>query len=419
MMVTHPRRDRALNILLLLGCLLFSATAARGYASGFWPQWRGPNRDNISPDTGLLNKWPAEGPPRVWEAKGLGAGYSSVSVADDKIFSMGDLKDGCYAIALDIDGKPLWQTKIGPTGGGPPGPRSTPTYEGGNLYVLGQSGDLTCLDARHGTIKWHKNLERDFAGAMMSGWGYSESVLVDADKVICTPGGPRGTLLALNKNTGQELWRTKDWTDSAGYASPIQVEMGGKRQYVQLTGESLGGVAASDGKVLWRTNRHGETAVIPTPVFRDNRVFVTSAYGIGCSLFKITDDNGEFSVTEVYANKNMKNHHGGVILVGDYVYGFSDPELVCLEYQTGKVKWKNRSVGKGALAYADRHLYLRAESSGAVALIEATPDRYHQVSQFTQPDRSGEPAWQHPVITGGRLYLRDQDVLLCYDLKTK
>ena len=201
--------------------------------------------------------------------------------------------------------------------------------------------------------------------------------------------------------------------------SPIRAEIDGKPQYIQLTGESLGGVAADDGRVLWRTKRHGETAVIPTPVFKENQVFVTSAYGIGCNLFKVTDENDRFSVSEMYANKNMNNHHGGVVLVGDYVYGFSDPELVCLEYKTGKLKWKNRSIGKGALAYADGRLYLRAEGSGAVALIEATPDRYHLVSQFTQADRSGDPAWPHPVVTGGRLYLRDQDALLCYDLKAK
>ena len=415
--MTLPSRLLSISTLLLVTASLIPSVL--GDENGNWPQWRGPNRDNLSSDTGLMKEWPRGGPGKVWEASGLGAGYSSVIVADGKIFTMGDLRDGAYAMALDMGGKPLWKRKIGPTGGGPPGPRSTPTYDSGNVFVLGQDGSLACLDASSGDVKWHKNLEHDFGGTMMSGWGYSESVLVDGDKVICTPGGPKGTLLALNKNGGQEIWRTKEWTDSAAYSSPIQVEIGGKRQYIQLTGESVAGVAAEDGKVLWRADRHGNTAVISTPVFKNNQVFVTSAYDVGCNLFKVTPDNGQFSVREVYANKNMKNHHGGVILLGDYVYGFSDPELVCLEFATGKVKWKNRSVGKGALTYADGNLYLRAEGSGEVAMIEATPSGYHERGRFSQADRSSDAAWAHPVITGGRLYLRDQDKLLCYDLKGK
>ena len=415
-MTSHTRLVSISAVSLLLVTLVAQVVADE---NGNWPQWRGPNRDNLSSDTGLMKEWPHGGPAKVWEAKGLGAGYSSVIVADGKIFTMGDLRDGAYALALDMAGKPLWKRKIGPTGGGPPGPRSTPAYDSGSVFVLGQDGSLACLDANSGAVKWHKNLQRDFGGTMMSGWGYSESVLVDGDKVICTPGGPKGTLLALNKNSGEQIWRTKDWTDSAAYSSPIQVEIGGKRQYIQLTGESVAGVDAEDGKVLWRANRHGDTAVIATPVFKDNQVFVTSAYDTGCNLFKITPHGGQFTVEQVYANKNMKNHHGGVILLGDYVYGFSDPELVCLEFATGKVKWKNRSVGKGALTYADGNLYLRAEGSGDVAMIEATPNGYHERGRFQQADRSGDPAWAHPVITGGRLYLRDQDKLLCYDLKGK
>jgi outer membrane protein assembly factor BamB len=256
---------------------------------------------------------------------------------------------------------------------------------------------------------------------MMSGWGYAESVLVDGDKVVCTPGGPKGTILALNKTTGEVVWRTKDFTDSAAYSSLVPAEIGGVRQYVQLTDASVVGVAADSGRVLWRATRRGATAVIPTPVVYNNHVFVTSGYGIGCNLFRVTPGAaGKFDVTQVYANKDLTNHHGGVVLVGEYVYGTDDRQLVCMNFMTGKVVWKDRSVGKGSVVYADGNLYVRSEGNeGTVALVEATPKGYHEKGRFDQPDRSNENSWAHPVVAGGKLYLRDQDVLLCYDVRAK
>ena len=419
----------AINRFCLRGCALTGAVVVFVLASGAgaassepWPQWRGPNRDNVSTETGLLKKWPQGGPPLAWRARNLGAGYSGVSVAGGKIFTMGDGPDACYLIALDLSGKELWRAKVGPTGGGGgyPGPRSTPTFDGAHVYALGQFGDLVCVDTDSGQERWHKNLARDFHGAMMSGWGYAESVLVDGQKVICTPGGRDGTMAALNKETGEPVWRSTQLTDPAAYASPIAVQIANRKQYVQLTGESVSGVDADSGKLLWRADRQGRTAVIPTPVSGDDEVFVTSGYNVGCNLFRITAAGDKFKATEVYANKDMKVHHGGVVLVGDYIYGSSDPGiLTCMEFKTGKVKWKDRSIGKGSLTYADGHLYLRAEGSGAVALIEATPDGYHETSEFTQPDRSNQHAWPHPVIADGKLYLRDQDLLFCYDVKEK
>jgi len=414
-------------VVALLGTLVGIAVAAapqrpRDSASGTdWPQWRGPRRDNLSSDTGLLKQWPKDGPPLAWKAKGVGAGYSSVAVAGGRIYTMGDGEDSSYVHALDLDGKMIWSTKVGRPGGNYEGTRSTPTVAGDRVYALGQWGDLVCLDAASGKEQWRKNLEKDFGGRMMSGWGYAESVLVDGDKVVCTPGGDKGTILALNKDTGAVVWRTKDFKDAAAYSSLVPAEIGGVRQYVQLTDASVVGVAADGGKVLWRAARRGETAVIPTPIVHDNFVWVTSGYGAGCNLFRVTPaSGGKFAVQQVYANKDLTNHHGGVVLVGEHLYGTDERQLVCMEFMTGKVAWKNRSVGKGSVTYADGNLYVRSEGNeGRVALVEATPQGYHEKGQFEQPERSDKNSWAHPVVVGGRLYLRDQDVLLCYDVRAK
>lgn len=386
-----------------------------------WAQWRGPARTNLSMETGLLKQWPENGPPLAWKASGIGSGYSTISVAGDRIYTMGDVGDSSYVHALERDGgKKAWSTKVGRPGGDRPGTRSTPTVAAGRVYALGQWGDLVCLDAATGKEHWRKNLEKDFGGRMMSGWGYSESVFVDDQKVICTPGGDRGAIVALDIKTGDLIWRTEDFTDEAAYSSIVPAEIGGKRQYVQLTGESVVGVAADTGDVLWRAKRHGETAVISTPVVKGNFIFVTSGYGIGCNLFRVTPSDGKFSAEQVYANRDMENHHGGVVLVGDHIYGTSGNMLVCMELITGKVAWKDRSVGKGAVSYADGHLYVRSEGGdGTLALVEATPQAYREKGRCDQPDRSNFNAWPQPVIAGGKLYVRDQDVLLCYDVTAR
>ena len=385
-----------------------------------WPQWRGPDRDNLSKETGLLKQWPDVGPPLAWKAKGIGRGYSTVSVAGGRIFTMGDSADASHVHALSLDGgKKLWSAKVGKPGGDYPGTRSTPTVDGDRVYALGQHGDLVCLDAATGREHWRKSFTRDFNGRMMSGWGYAESVLVDGGKVVCTPGGGDGTIIALDARTGKTIWRTRDFTDSAAYCSIVPSEFGGVRQYVQMTDASVVGIAADDGKVLWRAPRNGETAVISTPLVQGNMVFVSSGYGVGCNLFKVSSSGGKFRAEQVYANNEMENHHGGMVVVDDHVYGSSDPGILkCMELKTGKVVWHDRSVGKGSIAYADDHLYLRSES-GPVALVEATPQGYREKGTFEQPDRSRDAAWPQPVIVGGRLYLRDQDVLLCYDVKGK
>ena len=391
--------------------------------AGDWPQWRGPNRDDLSTETGLLKEWPEGGPPLVWKAEGLGGGYNTPSFAAGRIYGLGYRGEDEVAWALDATtGKEIWHIRTGGADrsiGYPEGPRCTPTVDGDRLYLLGPSGDLFCLESATGKEVWHKDLPKDFGGVMMSGWGYSESTLVDGDQVVCTPGGSQGTIVALNKKSGELLWQTKDLTDKSAYASLIPATIGGVKQYIQLTSASVVGVGVS-GRLLWRADRPGRTAVIPTPIYHDNLVYVTSGYGVGCNAFQITSAGGEFKAETAYANKVMVNHHGGVVLVDQHLYGYSDGKgWVCQDFKTGVEVWSEKNkLDKGSLTYADGHLYLRSEGGkGTVVLIEASPSGYKETGRFNQPERSDKNSWPHPVITNGRLYLRDQDKLFCYNVK--
>ncbi len=411
--------------------IVLAAFGTEASDAASWPQWRGPNRDDVSTETGLLKQWPEAGPKLLWKASGIGRGYSSVSIADAKLYTMGDKDGSSWVEALDLggSGKILWSTKVGKAGGNYDGTRSTPTIDGSHIYALGQFADLVCLQAADGKEVWRKNLQKDFGGAMMSGWNFTESVLVDGDHVICTPGGAKGTMLALDKKTGEPIWQSLDITDKAAYSSVIAADIGGVHQYIQLTGNPgkkgqpppghIFGVEAKTGKVLWSAEREGETAVIPTPIYFDGYVFTTSGYGAGCNCFKVAMEGGKFAATQAYASREMSDHHGGVVRVGDYLYGHSDNGgWKCMEMKTGKVMWKNPGVGKGSLTCADGHLYLRSESgNGLIALVGASPEGFKETGSFNQPNRAKENSWPHPVVCGGKLYIRDQDVLLCYDVK--
>ncbi|MCP5527549.1 MAG: PQQ-like beta-propeller repeat protein [Verrucomicrobiales bacterium] len=395
-------------------------------AAADWAQWRGPNRDGICQETGLLQSWPEGGPARLWTARNLGGGYTTPSFAHDLIYGLGYVADDEVVWALNEEtGELRWQTRTRAADRGvgyPEGPRCTPTVDGDLLFTLGAGGNLVCLESRTGRLLWQQDLAQDFGGKMMSGWGYSESPLVDGDRVICTPGGARGTVAAFDKRTGKPAWQTAGITDDAAYASLVVAEFGGVRQYVQITDRSVFGVAAADGRLLWRADRSGRTAVIPTPIVHEDLVYVTSGYGVGCNLFKVSFTGGKFAAEEVYANKVMKNHHGGVVLRDGRLYGYSDGAgWVCQDLKSGETVWNDKNaLGKGAVTYADRRLYLRDEGrKGTVALIEATPEGYREHGRFDQPERSSKNSWPHPVLHAGRLYLRDQDVLLCYDVRAR
>jgi outer membrane protein assembly factor BamB len=402
-----------------------AVTVASHAVAEDWPQWNGRNRDGKSADTGLLAEWPADGPRLAWKATGFGQGYSTIAVVGDHLYTMGD-KDGagCVMAARAGDGKILWSSKVGAPGspGVPgydfPGPRSTPTVDGNLIFALDAWGELICVSASDGKEQWRKSLVKDLGGAPPT-WGYSESPLVDGGQVVVTPGGPKGALAALDRKTGDLLWQSKEFTDPAHYSSIVPTDIDGKRQYVQLTAASVAGISAKDGRLLWKAPRQGNVAVVPTPLVAGSEIYVTSGYGAGCNLFKVTRTGGQFSAEQVYANHVMVNHHGGVVQVGECIYGYSDGKgLTCQNAKTGEALWAEKAaIKKGSVSYADGKLYCREEDTGTVVLVDAASGAYKEKGRLTQPDRRPEKAWTHPVIANGKLYLRDQDLLLCYDLK--
>jgi outer membrane protein assembly factor BamB len=404
----------------LVGAFAVAGSVTIGAAD--WPQWQGPDRTGISKETGLLQQWPANGPAVVWTAGNLGNGYGSMAVAGDRIFLQGMQKDRATfstVMALNrADGKQVWSKAIGPaeTNDQGPGPRGTPTVDGDRLYVLTENGDLACLKT-DGTAVWQRNILKDFGGRQLR-WLISESPLVDGPHVIVSPGGPGAGMVKLDKMTGKTVWQSKDLSDPAGYSSAIVADIGGVRTYMTFTAGAGVGVRASDGKLMFRyPNAANNTANISTPIFFDNKVFFTSNYDTGAGLVDLSVQNGEVKAKEIYFTRNMKNHHGGVVLVNGYLYGFNDSILTCLEFATGKQMWRDRSVGKGSVSFADGNLYIQGENN-VVGLAAASPDGYKEKGRFQIADK-GLPSWAHPVVSGGRLYVRNQDTLTAYDIKAK
>ncbi|MFL5241400.1 MAG: PQQ-binding-like beta-propeller repeat protein [Gemmataceae bacterium] len=390
-----------------------------------WPQWRGPQRNGISKETGLLKEWPKEGPKLVWQVKDIGSGYSTPAIADDRIYLESNKDDEEFALALNAkDGKEVWSVKIGKVGKnkGPqyPGTRATPTVDGDLLYCLGSDGDLVCLERDKGKIRWQKNLKTDFEGKP-GNWAYSESPLIDGEVLVCTPGGAKATLLALNKNTGEVIWKSEvPGGDEAAYASVAIADVGGNKEYVQFLQKGVVGVDAKTGKFLWRYDKTAENspANIATPVVHADYVY-SGASRSGGGLVKLKSEQGKVVAEPVYFNRDLPTSIGGAVLLDDYLYGTNGKGLQCVEFTTGKVKWQDKSVGAGSLCYADGRLYLHGEK-GEVALVEATPEGYHEKGRFAPPDqpkRGQSQAWAYPVIANGRLYLRDLGVLWCYDVK--
>ena len=385
-----------------------------------WPQWRGPDRSNVSKETGLMKSWPPGGPSVIWSIASLGHGYGSVSLKGDQVYVQGTQGSKSVVHALKrATGAPVWVRPLGATmvqerGGGP---RGTPTVDGDFVYALTEAGDLACMRTRDGSVVWARNILHDFSGHNPQ-WLMSESPLVDGDNLIVTPGGRGAGIVALNKKTGQTVWTSRELSDPPGYASCIALDVFGTHVITTLTSEAAVGVQASDGRLIWRlTQVANDTANIATPVAGKNRVFYTSDYGSGCLLVEFLAQGSAIQPRTVYKSREMMNHHGGVLLVDGHIYGFSNSILTCLDMDTGRAVWKDRSVGKGSLTYADGSLYLLSEGN-VVGLADANPKGYVERGRFKIADK-GWPSWAHPVVCGGRLYIRNQETLTAYDIAAR
>jgi outer membrane protein assembly factor BamB len=413
------RHQAHLSAVALLGALVLTGSpGVSTQEAADWPQWRGPGRDGISTETGLLKQWPQGGPPLAWRAAGAGEGYSSMAVADGRLFTLGARGSSEHVLAFDVSsGKRIWETASGRrfSNDRGSGPRGTPTVDGDRVYAFGASGDLSALDAATGKVIWTVNVLKQFGGSNIR-WGLSESPLVLSDRVLVQAGGRGAGIVALRKTDGSEIWRTEG--DEPGYSSAVLHEVGGIRQAVFFTGQRALGIDVNDGRLLWSYNRvSNRTANIATPIVRGNRVFLSSDYGTGAALLELTASGREVSARQVYFTHEMRNHHASSVLVGDHLYGYSSAILTAMHFDMGKVAWRDRSVGKGSLVFADDRLYLFSEA-GVVGLAEASPAGYREHGRFEL--KTGRlPTWSHPVVAGGRLYLRDQDTIYAYDISAR
>ncbi|UCG50010.1 MAG: PQQ-like beta-propeller repeat protein [Phycisphaerales bacterium] len=427
------------GVLAPLTCLIVLCCSVVGAAD--WPRWRGPNYDAVSTETGLLKSWPQGGPKLLYEMTGFGPGYSSVAIVDGILYTMGDrsatnpqggsTKAQCVIAADLAAGKILWATKVGSVHRDG-GPRCTPTIDDGLVYTVSTDGNVSCVEAATGRLLWQKNLRTDLGGGNNPGWRFSESPLVDGEKLLCTPGGRKAVMVALNKKSGQLIWKCSmpdigpKGKDEAGYSSIVPARIAGVKQYVQLTNKGLIGVAANDGAFLWGYNKVANgVANITTPIVDDPYVFGSTAYNTGSALLKLSAEQGKVAAEEVYFldSRTFQNHHGNCVKVGDYIYAGHDQNKgkpTCVEFKTGKIMWQADQPGGGSAAvlYADGRLYFRYDDN-KLALIEASPKAYNLISTFRMPKRDGMsgPGWAHMVIVDGRLYVRHADVLFVYDVK--
>lgn len=413
-------RSIVVPVFLIL-TLAVSATVAND-----WPSWRGPNRDDLSTETGLLKSWPEGGPKKLWTSSDAGIGYSGMSVVGEVLYTMGadsGTADGQeFLIAINTStGEKIWQVPVGKflENGWGGGPRCTPTVSDGVIVAIGGQGDVLCVAQKDGSKIWSVSM-KDLGGEVPN-WGYCESPLIDGKRVLCTPGGDQGTVACLELETGKTVWQSADIKEKAHYSSIISVSHFGKPQYIQLTETKVFGLDAADGKLLWKADWTGRTAVIPTPIYDKGRVYVTSGYGAGCMLLNIGPDN---QVEKIYDNKVMKNHHGGVVLLNDHIFGHSDSVgWICQNLDSGEQIWNEdgKNGSKGSLAYAEGLLYCLKESSGECVLAEASAAGWKEISKFTLEPQSAKRSqkgkiWTHPTIANGKLYLRDQEMLSCYDI---
>ena len=402
-----------------------------------WPQWRGKNRDGVSKETGLNLDWSEKQPTLKWVYRQSGFGYTAPVIVGTTLYSQGGSGGKDFAFALDVNtGKEKWKQELGAEfeqdrGNGP---RGSVTVDGDKLYLIRGGGQLHCLSAADGKMIWEKDFTKDFDGKLMSRWGYSESPLIDGNLVVCSPGGDSGTMIALDKNTGTLVWRTKEWTDQASHSSAIVVEVGGIRQYIQQGNKGVAGILSKDGKLLWKIDyppaARSAAAVIPTPVFQDNMVYVTNGYGNGCMGIRLAKEGDQIKADTIYTGKIIENQHGGVVLINDHVYGFSErptSSWVCQNLKTGAVVWsqsgQDAGIGKGVVIGINDRLLCQDERTGLIVVAAAAPSGWKEFGRMEFPERMvddpsmDKAVWTHPVIANGHLYLRDQDLLFCFDLK--
>lgn len=412
--------------------------------SGDWPQYRGADRTGVSSETNLLAAWPAGGPKLLWTYRSTGVGYAGPSIVGEVLYTCGGREGSEYLMALDLQQTPpreLWAVKIGPIftwkgNSWNEGPNVAPTVEGNAVYALGGFGELVCVDAKTGQERWRVSLPRDLGGEVNPigggleeptplGWGYAGAPMVDGNQLIVSPGGKRGLVAALDKTTGKVVWQSKGVAEQTSYASPMMTTIDGIKQYVQAVNSGIVGIAADDGRLLWNYRRESayDDVVIATPVIKDNFILATVGFGQGCDLIKVTSSNGVFKVDKILSDKSLQNRDGGVVVVGNHLFGHSENRgWVCKEMNTGKELWAERSkLGRGSLCAAGDRLYCFSDE-GVVVLVEASTQGWHEKGRFKLPEASArrKPSggvWTHPVIANGKLYLRDQELLFCYDLR--
>ena len=384
------------------------------------PQFRGPKRDGVFPEKGLMKAWPENGPPLVWVSKGLGRGNSTVSVVKGRIYTTGMLDDQKgYVLVLDLDGKIAHKFPYGPETleKQAPGPRSTPTLDGDRLYLLSGLGVLYCVEPATGKTLWQVEILKKF-GAENSEWNVAESILVDGNRVYCTPGGPEAAMAALDKNTGETIWTTKGLDDKTSYCTPILAAHNNRRVLLDATGKYIIGVDAENGTLLWKHPHKAPYDIhAVSPVYKDGLVYFTAGEGSGGGLLEMSPD--ATSVQLRWTDKNLDCLHHGVVLLDGYLYGCGQKQLVCLEMKTGKLMWSTKEISQGAVVAADGMLYIyEGPKSGVVSLVKATPTGFERTGKFAVTEGT-DNHWPHPTIANGRMYIRHGDALLAYDIAEK
>jgi len=430
-MKMKSKAKSGLPSMMMVAILIISAMYANAQD---WPQWRGANRDGVSKETGINVDWTQKKPPLLWTFRQAGAGYAAPTIVGTTLYGQGAADGNDFAFALDTqNGNLKWKQILGKQSvlERGDGPRGSVTIDGDKLYLIRGDGQIHCLSAADGKILWQKDFKADFGGKMMSQWGYSESPLVDGNSVICTPGGSQGTMVALNKNTGAVVWACKEWTDDAGYSSPIVAEVSGIRQYIQQSSKGVAGVSAKDGKLLWKIdNAAYRIAVIPTPVFNDNMVYVTNGYNGGCMGIRLSKEGEDIKAETIFTNtRDISNQHGGVVLINGNIYGHSErpsDSWICQNMKTGDIVWSQKTqdagVGKGSIFAIGGRLLCFDMVTGILAVVAASPDGWKEFGRISIPERTkvstqDNQLWTHPIVANGKLYLRDHDLLFCFDVK--